>query len=168
MELETERFGTEDLIYCIPDWFNDSKYETGHGPVMMYFKPEIFEDFKVTLTLEDSLTEKNDFIFNNDGIKRIYSDILNNDERYEASEILKNLNHKNEGRMFSTSKGRMFIEGGRFYNKYSEIQIHSKNVPIEYIKEIRFTDNYLVNQESDDEMKNRLITICKEKQIPVK
>ena len=35
--LEHKKFGTEDVIYCTPDWFNDSGYETGHGAVMFYF-----------------------------------------------------------------------------------------------------------------------------------
>jgi len=167
-ELELERFDTEDVVYCIPDWYNDSKYETGHGSVMVYFKPELFENFKVTLTLEDSLTEKNKSVYNKKQIKRIYSNILNNVKTYESNTILNNLNHKNDGRMFNTSKGRIFIEGGRFYNKYSEIQIHTKNIPIEYIKEIRFTDNYFDIKDTDDEMKNKLIEICKEKNIPIK
>ena len=72
-KLEMERFGTQNLIYCVPDWFGDGGYETGHGSVMFYFKPSIFEDFKVTMTLEDSLTEMGKKIYNAKEINQIYS-----------------------------------------------------------------------------------------------
>ena len=158
-QLEHKRFGTEDLIYCTPDWYNDSGYETGHGSVMIYFKPEIFEDFKVTLTIEDSLTENRKNIYNNKEIKQIYSSIINKKPNPEATKILENLNHKNAESTFNTSKGKVFIEGNRFYNKYSEIQIHANKIPTRYIKEIRFTDNYFNVKESDKENKEKLISM---------
>ena len=160
--LESQKFGTEDLIYCTPDWFNDSGYETGHGPVMIYFKPSIFEDFKVTLTIEDSLTENRKRIYNDIEIQKIYSGIINeqnSDYQLEATKILENLNHKNERSLFNTSKGRIFIEGDRFYNKYSEIQIHAKRIPIKYIAEIRLTDNYFDIKESDKIFREKLLKI---------
>lgn len=163
--LENKKFGTEDIIYCIPDWFNDSKYETGHGPVMFYFKPEIFEDFKVTLTIEDSLTENRNKFYNDKEIQKIYSNILNENQhtnyQLEAKNILENLNHKNKENTFNTSRGKKFIEGGRFYNKYSEIQIHTKKIPINYIQEIRFTDNYLDVKDSDTKNKEKIISMLK-------
>lgn len=159
-ELESKKFGTEDIIYCTPDWYNDSGYETGHGPVMIYFKPEIYEDFKVTLTIEDSLTENRNRYFNNKDIKKIYQNIIN--QKYPeynrvSQKILENLESKNDESYFNTSKGRIFIEGNRFYNKYSEIQIHTNKIPIKYIKELRFTDNYLDINESDTKNKKKLI-----------
>ena len=160
-QLESKKFHTEDLIYCTPDWFNDSGYETGHGPVMIYFKPSIFEDFKVTLTIEDSLTENRKRIYNDKEIQKIYSNIINekkySDYQVEAKKILENLNHKNEARLFNTSKGEIFIEGNKFYNKYSEIQIHAKKIPIEYISEIRLTDNYFDIKESDKKFREKLL-----------
>lgn len=169
-ELENTKFGTEDIIYCIPDWFNDSGYETGHGSVMFYFKPDIYEKFKVTLTLEDSLTENRNRVYDHNEIQKIYSNILNQNNieyRQEAKIILENLNHKNKESVFNTSKGRIFIEGNRFYNKYAEIQIHASKVPIEYIQEIRLTDNYFMVKDSDSKNKEKLIHLCKEKSIKI-
>ena len=170
-DLEFEKFGTQDILYCIPDWFNDSGYETGHGPVMIYFKPSIFEDFKITLTITDSLTESGNRVYNKKEIQKIYSNIKENnlpDYQIEAKQILENLNHKNDGRLFSTSRGKIFIEGNRFYNKYSEVQIHAKKVPIEYIQEIRLTDNFLDLKNSDNEAnKEKLISICKKNNIKI-
>jgi len=170
-ELEFEKFGTQDILYCVPDWFNDSGYETGHGPVMIYFKPSIFEDFKTTLTITDSLTE-NGKVYDKKEIQKIYSNIINknkySDYQNEANKILENLNHKNVGRLFNTSRGQIFIEGGRFYNKYSEVQIHAKKIPIEYIQEIRLTDNFLDLKNSDNKVsKEKLIAICRNKNIKI-
>jgi hypothetical protein len=167
-ELETTRFGTEDIIFCTSDWFNDSKYETGHGPVMFYFKPIIFEDYKITLTILDSLSLSEKKVYNKSKILEIYSSIINKNYNYEASKIIKNLKSMNKKQVFETSRGRIFIEGNRFHNKYSELQIHSKRIPIEYIQEIRLTDNYLFKQEYDDINRNTLIALCKEKGIKIK
>jgi len=167
-ELENERFGTENLIYCTPDWYGDYGYETGHGSVMIYFKPSIFEDFKVTLTLLDSLNENETKIYNHKEIQKIYLNIINNNKsNTETKKILENLNHKNKGSLFNTSRGRIFIEGDRFYNKYSEIQIHANEIPIEYIKEIRLTNNYLDVKNTDDINREKLISICKSKNIKI-
>ena len=170
-ELENNKFGTEDLIFCIPDWYNNSGYETGHGPVMIYFKPSIFEDFKVTLTIEDSLTETHKKVYNNNEMQKIYSNILNENSnseyKYEAKKILENLNHKNKRDVFQTSKGPMLIEGDRFYNKYAEIQIHTTKIPIEYIQEIRFTDNYLDVKKTDRKKKDKIILMAKDKKMKV-
>lgn len=170
-KIEIEKFDTEDLIFCIPDWFDDGGYETGHGSVMIYFKPDIFEKFKITFTLLDSLAEYNNKIYEKNELIKIYSNLIK-DKKYpeykkESNIILKNLNHKNEGRVFETSKGRIFIEANRFYNLYSEIQIHTNKIPIEYIKEIRLTDNYLRISESDQENKEKLILLCKDKGIKI-
>ena len=165
-QLENKKFGSDDIIHCTPDWFNNYGYETGHGPVMIYFKPTIFEDFKVTLTIEDSLTEKSSKHYDSDAIKKIYSNIVkheSNEYKLEAKKILENINHKNAESTFDTSKGKVFIEGDRFYNKYSEIQIHANKIPIEYIQEIKFTDNYLDTKDTDKENKEKLILIYKEK-----
>jgi len=80
-----------------------------------------------------------------------------------------NLNHKNVGKLYNTSRGQIFIEGGRFYNKYSEVQIHAKKIPIEYIQEIRLTDNYL-NLKNDDNTvnKEKLISLCKKLKFIIK
>lgn len=170
-ELELEKFGTQDILYCIPDWYNDSGYETGHGPVMIYFKPSIFEDFKVTLTITDSLTE-NGKVYNKEEIQKIYSNIIKknkySDYQKESNQILENLNHKNDGKLFNTSRGKVFIEADRFYNKYSEVQIHAKNIPVEYIQEIRLTDNFLDLKNADNKgNKEKLIEICKKNNITI-
>lgn len=168
-KLELMRFKSEDIIYCTVDWFNDSKYETGHGPVMIYFKPKIFEKFKITLTIEDSLTENRDRIYDKYEISKIYSKIINNnsnDFNFEAEQILKNLNHKNAERYYHTSNGVVFIPE-RFYDKYSEIQIHTDKISIEYIKELRFTNNYFIENENDDINKEKLIQLCKKNNIKI-
>jgi hypothetical protein len=170
-EIELEKFGTEDLIFCVPDWFDDGGYETGHGPVMIYFKPKIYENFKITFTLLDSVAEYNDRIYEKTELIKIYSNLIK-DKKYseykkESNIILKNLNHKNDGRIFETSRGKIFIEANRFYNLYSEIQIHTNKIPIEYIKEIRLTNNYLKVSESDQENKEKLILLCKDKGINI-
>ena len=168
-ELENQKFGTEDLIFCIPDWYNNSGYETGHGPVMIYLKPSIFEDFKVTLTIQDSLAENINKIYTDKEIQKIYYNILNensaSDYNSEAKKILENLNSKNIRNVFNTSKGRILIEANRFYNKYSEIQIHAKRISTDYIQEIRFTDNYLDEKKSDKDVKKKLISMCKDKKM---
>jgi len=171
-EIELEKFGTEDLIFCIPDWFDNGGYETGHGPVMIYFKPNIYENFKITFTLLDSVAEDNHKIYEKNELMKIYSNLIK-DKKYpeykkESNIIFKNLNHKNEGRIFETSKGNIFIEANRFYNLYSEIQIHTNKIPIEYIKEIRLTDNYLKVTEHDQENKEKLILLCKDNGIKIK
>lgn len=74
----------------------------------------------------------------------------------------------NKEQLFETSRGKMFIEENRFHNKYSELQIYSRRIPIEYIQEIRITDNYLFKQEYDDLNKNKLIKLCIEKGINIK
>jgi len=132
---DNEKFKTDDLIFATADWFNDGGYETGHGSIMMYLKPTIFDDFKITLTETDSFEiNKKLKIYNKKDIKKIYSfikniDVKSNDELLNvAKNILKNLKHKNK-------------QG--FYDKYSEIQIHTNKIPIEYIKEIKITKNYL-------------------------
>jgi hypothetical protein len=167
-EIEIKRFGTEDMIFCTPDWFNDSKYETGHGPVMFYFKPKIFEDYKVTLTILDSLSISEKKVYDKNNISEIYLSIINENYNYEASKIIKNLESMNKEQLFETSRGKMFIEENRFHNKYSELQIYSRRIPIEYIQEIRITDNYLFKQEYDDLNKNKLIKLCIEKGINIK
>jgi len=164
-ELDSKNFGTEDLIFCTPDWYNDSGYETGHGSVMVYFKPSIFENFKVTLTLLDSLIE-NIKIYNSKEISKIYSTILKDDNEYikESEYILNNLNHKNPEKWHNTSRGRMFIPE-RFYDKYAEVQIHTNILPIKYVQEIRFTDNFLHEKKSDKKNKERLVAMCKDKKM---
>ena len=147
--LDNKNFGTEDLIFCTADWYNNSGYETGHGPVMIYFKPSIFENFKVTLTLKDSL-EEGIRVYNDKEISKIYSSIIKDSTEYikESEYILKNINHKNPEKVHNTSRGRMFIES-RFYDKYAEIQIHTNKLSIDHIQEIRFTDNYLYEKKND-------------------
>ena len=165
-DIENKRFESEDIIYCTPDWFNDSGYETGHGPVMFYFKPSIFEDFNVTLTIEDSLTENRNRIYTNKEIQKIYDNILNKNSnseyQLEANKILENLNHKNKESIFTTSRGRIFIEGDKFYNKYSELQIHAKKIPVSYIQDIRLTDNYFCAKDSDKELKEKFLLMYKQ------
>jgi len=164
-ELDNKNFGTEDLIFCTSDWYNNSGYETGHGPVMIYFKPSIFEDFKVTLTLKDSL-EEGIRVYNDNEISKIYSSIMEESNEYinESKFILNNINHKNPEKMHNTSRGRVFIES-RFYDKYAEVQIHTNKLPIEYIQELRFTDNYLYEKKNDRKNKERLVTMCKDKKM---
>ena len=166
-ELDLNNFGTEDLIFCTADWYNNSKYETGHGPCMIYFKPSIFEDFKVTLTLKDSL-EENIRIYNSKEISKIYSAIIKESNEYikESEYILNNLDHKNPEKIHNTSRGRMFIES-RFYDRYAEIQIHTNKLPIKYIQEIRFTDNYLHEKKTDKKNKDKLIAMCQDKKIKI-
>lgn len=166
--LEKNKFGTEDLIFCTPDWFNTKGYETGHGAVMIYFKPEIYEKFKVTLTILDSLTESDSKIYNKNEISKIYSNIVNkNYKDPDAKQILENIEHKNKKNVFDTSRGKIFIEGDRFYNKYSEIQIHTNKIPVEFIQEIKLTDNYLHIKDSDDKNREKLISLCKNKNIKI-
>lgn len=170
-QIELERFGTEDMIFCTADWYNNYGYETGHGPVMIYFKPEIFEDFKVTLTILDSLNESEKRVFNKNEISKIYSNIISNSKNEyikESNKILNNIENKNKGRYFLTTKGKVFIEDNKFYDKYSEIQIHTDKIPINYIKEIKLTDNYFDVKDSDEKYKKILINLCKEKNIRVK
>ena len=164
-ELDLKNFGTEDLIFCTADWYDNSKFETGHGPVMVYFKPTIFEDFRVTLTLKDSL-EENIRIYNSKEISKIYSAIIKKGTEYikESEYILSNINHKNPEKVHNTSRGRMFIES-RFYDKYAEIQIFANILPIEYIQELRFTDNYLHEKKTDKKNKEKLIAMCKDKKM---
>lgn len=166
-ELDRNNFGTEDLIFCTPDWYNDSGYETGHGPVMIYFKPSIFEDFKVTLTLLDSLNE-NIRVYNDKEISKIYSTILKEGDEYisESNQILKNLNHKNPEKVHNTSRGMIFIPE-RFYDRYSEIQIHTNKIPISYIQDIRFTDNYLHEKKTDKKNKDKVVAMCRDKKIKI-
>lgn len=168
--IEQHLFENEDLIYCVPDWFNDSGYETGHGSVMIYFKPNIFEDFHVTFTLLDSIAEKNTILYDKHDLHKIYNNILTgkfDDYTNECCIILENLNKKNKAQTFNTTKGNIYIDGDRFYNKYSEIQIHSNNIPLEYIQEIRLTDNYFYTKDNDYDNKLKLISLCNEKNIKI-
>ena len=68
----------------------------------------------------------------------------------------------NKESFFNTGRGRIFIEGNRFYNRYAEIQIHAKKIPINYIQSVRFTDNYLGQKEIDKELKEKFILIYNE------
>lgn len=172
-EIEMKIFKTENLIFCTPDWYSTYGNETGHGPVMFYFKPSIFENYKLTLTLLDNhyLSVDENKVYDSKEISKIYSNIINeNNSSYksEATKILKNLKCTNIGSVYETSRGRMYIDGGLFYNKYAEIQIHSNKIPIEYISEIKLTNNYLGYSESDNTIKEKFILLCKEKGIKIK
>lgn len=166
-ESEINFFETEDLIYCSVDWLEKYANESGHGPVMIYFKPSIFENFKVTLTIEDSLHGINNKIFEKEDISKLYSDFINKKETKDVIKILNNINETNKGSYFNTSKGKIFIEEGRFYNKYSEIQIHTKKISIDYIKEIKLTNNYFDIKDSDSYNKRKLISICDKMQLKI-
>lgn len=159
-ETEKSYFGTEDIIYCTVDWLNSYKHESGHGPVMIYLKSSLFEDFNVTLTIEDSLHGLNDKIYENNEILELYSNVLNETNLKDVKKIKNNIGITNSGSYFNTSKGKVYIEEGRFYNKYSEIQIHAKTLSINYIKEIKLTDNYFDVKENDKINKEKLISIC--------
>jgi hypothetical protein len=132
-ENDKEKFNTENLIFATPDWFDDGGYETGHGPIMVYLKPEIFEDFKITLTEVDSLTTKKLEVYDKNDIKKIYSFIKNIDKKSDdklynvAKRILNRLDHKNEN---------------GFYDRYAEIQIHASKISTDYIDKILKTKNY--------------------------
>ena len=93
---------------------------------------------------------------------------MNENSEYvnESKYILNNLNHKNPEKIHNTSRGRMFIES-RFYDKYAEIQIHTNILPLEYVQEIRFTDNYLHEKKSDKKNKDKLIAMCQDKKIKI-
>ena len=90
-----------------------------------------------------------------------YLCLLKDDNEYikESEYILNNLNHKNPEKWHNTSRGRMFIPE-RFYDKYAEIQIHTNILPIEYVQEIRFTDNYLYEKKSFKSNQYRINHIC--------
>lgn len=155
----------------MPDWFNDSGYETGHGAVMIYFKPEIFENFNITFTLLDSIAEKNNVLYDKYDLQKIYKNIITenfDDYTNECAVILENLNKKNKAQIFNTTKGSTYIDGDRFYNKYSEVQIYSNNIPLEYIQEIRLTENYFYTKDNDYDTKSKLISLCKEKNIKIR
>ena len=130
---DAKMFGTQDLIFCTADWFNDSGHETGHGSVMIYFKPSIFTSFKVTMTATDSYGSEQT-VYGNEDIKKIYGFIKNiktvsDDPLYSvAKKIADNMEHKNEN---------------GFYDEYAEFHIHASKVPTSYISEIRTTTNYL-------------------------
>lgn len=169
--IELEKFKTENLIFCTPDWYNTYNHETGHGPVMFYFNSSIFEDYKVTFTLLDNVSSEIKKVYNKNELSEIYHNILNdgkNTSQFEAKTILNNLDITNIGSVYDTSRGKIFIEEGKFYYKYSEVQIHSNNIPIEYISEIKITNNYLDYSEEDSNIKEKFILLCKEKKIKIK
>ena len=130
---DIKKFNTTNLIFATPDWFNDGGHETGHGSNIIYIKPKIFDDFKITLTEVDSLGGDDMKIFNKEDIIKIYSFIKNIDKESDdklyhvAKRILKKLNHKNEN---------------GFYDGYAEIQIHTDKIPVKYIDKILYTKNY--------------------------
>ena len=155
-ENDLEKFKTTDLIFCTVDWFNDKGHETGHGPIMIYLKPIIFDDFKLTLTPVDSLSEKKITVYNKKDISKIYSfikniDIKSNDKLYNvARKIYNNLDKKNDG---------------GFYDHYAEIQIHADKIPTKYIDHISFTDNYFNKSKNDKKHKDQIITLLKNEKI---
>ena len=168
--IELEKFKTENLIFCTPDWYNTYDHETGHGPVMFYFKPTIFEDYKVTFTLLDNVSSEIKKVYEKNELSDIYNSILNEGKKsnlLEAKTILKNLDITNIGSIYNTSRGKIFIEEGKFYYKYSEVQIHSNKIPIEYISEIKLTNNYLDYSEEDNNIKEKFISFCKKLKIKI-
>lgn len=162
-EKEIELYNTNNIIYCTPDYYKDYGHITGHGPVMFYFKEEIFNDFDITLTITDSLAnEYESGIFNKDQISQIYEDIMNNNETEITKEILANIDITNEAATFRTINGFMEIEGGLYHNLYSEIQIHAKEIPLSYIAEIKFTETYLHKRDTDQEYYDKIKELLKE------
>ena len=160
---EKLKFETNNLIFCTPDWFLDYKHETGHGPVMIYFKEKIFKDFKVTFTSSDSTIYSNLKIYNSDDIPDIYTAIKqekNTGFAKLANEILEKYNIKNKAQFFNTSKGEQFIES-LFYQHYSEFQIHTKQIPIKYIKGIKISDNYFYKKNNELIYRNKFIKLIK-------
>jgi len=158
---EKQKFGTNNLIFCTPDWFLNYKHETGHGPVMIYFKDEVFKDFKLTFTSSDSTIYSKIKVYNSDEIPDIYSAIKNeNNSIFSelADEVLKKYNIKNKAQFFNTSKGEQFIKS-LFYQQYSEFQIHTKQIPIEYIKDIKITENYFYKKNNELIYKNKFIKL---------
>ena len=170
-EIELEKFKTENLIFCTPDWYNTYDHETGHGPVMFYFKPSVFDDYKVTFTLLDNVSSEIKKVYNKSELSEIYHNILNDDKKshlLETRTILKNLDITNDGSVYDTSRGKLFIEEGRFYYKYSEVQIHTNKIPIEYISEIKLTNNYLDYTDENIELKEKFISMCNDMKIKIK
>ena len=158
--IEKNKFNTNDLIYCTPDWFQDYKHETGHGAVMFYFNENIFNDYKISLTKLDSKTDKYDNeVFYNEEILDIYSNILgkkiNNKYKSVSDFILENNEILNEEGFYNTSKGKKYIES-LFHYKYSEIQIHTNKIPIKYIESIKITDKYFDVRDTDNKNKLKL------------
>jgi len=165
---EKLKFNTNDIIYCTPDWYYDKKHETGHGSVMIYFKSNIFNDFKITFTDSDSKLYDT-IIYNLNDIIKIYSNIYYNKSVYieyqnVVNDILKRYNMKNEAQIYETSNGIQFIDS-LYHREYSEFQIHSNQIDISYISEIVFTNIYFYKYDDDNIYKNKLIELLKKHDI---
>jgi len=155
---EMKLFNTSDLIYCTPDWFKTYEYATGHGPVMIYFNEKIYDDFDITFSELDSHSDRLvSKIYTKNELVKIYENILNNSNDSLTEKLLENLDKTNEGAYFNTSKGIEYIEEGKLYNKYSEIQIHAEKISIDYIDKIILTDKYFVEKDTDEYYKGKLL-----------
>ena len=165
---ELNKFKTQDLIFCSPDWYNDLKHETGHGSCMIYFKQTIFDDFKITFTESDSKIHDLP-IHNTNEIKSIYSIIKSkNTNKINSNKATKNIigkyETKNKEQVYNTSRGRQFMKS-LFYKEYSEFQIHTEKIPITYIEKIILTDNYFHRKTDDNILKNKVILLSNKLQI---
>jgi len=160
---ELKKFGTNNLIFTTPDWYGDYSHETGHGPIMIYFNEKIFDDFEISFSISDNKIS-NGKIYNKIELKNIYYNIQNNIQNSISNIILNKYNIKNEAKKYNTSKGLQFIDS-LFYKEYSEVQIHTKMIPISYIEKIIFTDIYLYKYDDDNELKIELKNTLTEKKI---
>ena len=119
----------------------------------MYLKPSIYDDFKLTMTQEDSLGNGYDKkVMNEKDIIKIGNLIKSGKPTGVAKEILKNIEHKNES---------------GFFDKYAEVQIHTTKIPISYIERIIFTDKYLKASGDEDMKEKALKRLKKQKGIIV-
>lgn len=144
---DKKRFGTENLVFCTPDWLDDEGHETGHGPVMLYFKPSIYDDFKLTMTEIDSLDDKKSKVLGENDILETGKQIKSGKPTGIAKKIRKNMEHKND-------------DG--FFDKYAEIQVHTKKIPVKYIEKAVFTDNYPTGR-GDKASKERAMKLLRKK-----
>jgi len=166
---EKKKFNTNDLVFCTPDWFSDNKHETGHGPVMIYFKEKIYNDFIITFTESDSTIYDNVKVYDNNELSKIYKNINNKtDNKYTeiVNYIMGNYDIKNEAQEYDTSKGKQFIDS-LYYKDYSEIQLHTKKISTNYIDKIVLTNNYFYKNDNDNELKQKLIILAKENNITI-
>lgn len=167
-------FGTEDLIFNTIDWFKDYGHETGHGPIMIYFKDNIFTSFKVTMTLCDSYDYVGPVISSKE-IPIIYKNIIEfKGEKREISEdemqnILKGMKNQKRDDNFYKSCAEIIIsnlehknEQG-FYDHYTELQIHAKSISNKHINFIKMTNNYY--DKSSDDKKEKFDKLKKENNL---
>jgi len=167
---EQKHFNTEDIIFCTVDWFNDYGHETGHGPIMFYFKDSLCEDLNITLTLTDSF-DYNGPVINKEEIPEVFKSV----QKFKG--LKENIDKKDIKLLKDEKRGEEFYDkcgliinsnlekknNNGFYDHYAELQVHTKAISTSYIEKEKRTENYIKENmnklvpESLDELINESI-----------